>query len=73
MAQCVFITDCSLTHGHSEFVVLKHYIDSKNISKSERVYRISLIHPPDWSPSGVHFEHPVLFLRLPQASLTLVV
>ena len=61
MAQSVFITDWSLTHGHSEFVVLKHCIDTKNISKSERIYGISLIHTPDWFPSGVQFEHPVPF------------
>ena len=55
----VFIAEWSLTHGHSEFVVLKDSINTKNISNSERVYRISLSHDPDWSSSGVQFEHPV--------------
>ena len=61
VAQSVFIADWSLTHGHSEFDVLKYSINTKNISNSERLYHISLSHAPDWSPSGVQFEHPVPF------------
>ena len=58
VAQSVFIADWSLTHSHSEFVVLKDSIKAKNISNSEI---ISLSHDPDWSPSGVQIEYPVPF------------